>query len=420
MKLRYWFPVAAGLLAVGLSLMPAARKIDGGRFGKLRIASVDGPVAGVTLLFSSAEGWTERNRDIARELADRGILTVGIDSRRYLANLSKEKADCQYLPADAEFVSQQLQRDLSTPIYHTPVVAGFGIGGRIAQVIRDQAAANTVKGAVVSSTDAEPQLPVALCDAPAPGVNLEGPEFVDRLPPDDTRAFVDTIRRRASEQPDEATQPNFSTLPLIELPASGASGRLAVVMSGDGGWRDLDKEISEHLRSDGVSVVGWDSLRYFWTEKTPDQTAGALKQVLDHYANMWHTPKITLIGYSFGANVLPFAYNRLPDRLKAKVDQLVLLAPEPSADFQIRVSGWLGLHQETLAKNVREQIATLPTKNVQCFYGAEESQSLCPSLLDTLAEVVRTDGGHHFDGNYRAIEQKILSFHRRSPAGRRH
>lgn len=418
MKFRYWLPVSAGLLVIGLSFMPVARKVEGGRFGKLHIASVDGPVAGVTLLFSSAEGWSERDWAIARELSSRGILTVGIDSRRYLANLSEEKGDCQYLPADAEFVSQQLQRDFSTPVYHTPIVAGIGVGGRIAEVIRDQAAANTIKGAVVSSTGPEQPLPVSLCDAATPRLNPGRQEFLDRVAPGDTRAFIDALHRRALDQPDEATPSNLSALPLIELPASGASGRLAVVMSGDGGWRDLDKEISERLRRDGVSVVGWDSLRYFWTEKTTDQTAGALEQVLDHYTNAWHAPKITLIGYSFGANVLPFAYNRLPDRLKATVDQVVLLAPGPSAEFQIRVSDWLGLRRGTLKNSVRKQISTLPTKNVQCFYGADdESQSLCPSLLDTHTEVIRTDGGHHFDGNYGAIEHKILLFHRHSPAG---
>jgi len=54
-------------------------------------------------------------------------------------------------------------------------------------------------------------------------------------------------------------------LPLIELPASHPSPLLAIIVSGDGGWRDLDKVIAEKLSRNGVSVVGCDSLRYFWS-----------------------------------------------------------------------------------------------------------------------------------------------------------
>ena len=85
--------------------------------------------------------------------------------------------------------------------------------------------------------------------------------------------------------PDEE---DVSDLPLIELPAAHAgtsdanndaatnyyaSDMLAIVISGDGGWRDLDQTIARDLRGRGVSVVGIDSLRYFWTRKSPTQTA---------------------------------------------------------------------------------------------------------------------------------------------------
>ncbi|TPK10203.1 hypothetical protein FJ543_21975 [Mesorhizobium sp. B2-5-7] len=42
---------------------------------------------------------------------------------------------------------------------------------------------------------------------------------------------------------------------------------MAIVLSGDGGWHDLDKTIAEELQSRGVSVVGRDSVRYFWKKK---------------------------------------------------------------------------------------------------------------------------------------------------------
>ena len=73
---------------------------------------------------------------------------------------------------------------------------------------------------------------------------------------------------------------------------------LAIVLSGDGGWRDLDKTIGETLQSDGVSVVGWDCLWYFWSRKSPEQVARDLGAVIDTFVSRWGGLKVVLIGYS--------------------------------------------------------------------------------------------------------------------------
>ena len=76
-------------------------------------------------------------------------------------------------------------------------------------------------------------------------------------------------------------QDNFASvagLPLVELPASSQSRLMAVFFSGDGGWRDIDRTIGEHLQSMGVSVVGWDSVRYFWRRKTPSRPRPIFRQ----------------------------------------------------------------------------------------------------------------------------------------------
>jgi type IV secretory pathway VirJ component len=45
--------------------------------------------------------------------------------------------------------------------------------------------------------------------------------------------------------------------------------------------------------------------------------------------------KLILIGYSFGAEVLPFVVNRLPEELRAKVQLLVFLGPSATAQFEL-------------------------------------------------------------------------------------
>src|SRR3954452_9325833 len=54
-------------------------------------------------------------------------------------------------------------------------------------------------------------------------------------------------------------------VPLVEVPASPASGRdeMAVLLTGDGGWAVTDRGLSEALAKGGIPVVGWNSLRYF-------------------------------------------------------------------------------------------------------------------------------------------------------------
>jgi type IV secretory pathway VirJ component len=65
---------------------------------------------------------------------------------------------------------------------------------------------------------------------------------------------------------------NVSGVPLIEVPVvTGASGkRMAVMLSGDGGWAELDRAVAAELAKHGIPTVGWDSLSYFWQAKTPD------------------------------------------------------------------------------------------------------------------------------------------------------
>ena len=94
---------------------------------------------------------------------------------------------------------------------------------------------------------------------------------------------------------------------------------MAVIYSGDGGWRDLDKQIGEALAARGVPVVGVDSLRYFWRARTPDEIAQRpRRRSSTTTATRWeHASASSLVGYSFGAGILPFALNRLPAEPRA-------------------------------------------------------------------------------------------------------
>jgi type IV secretory pathway VirJ component len=96
-------------------------------------------------------------------------------------------------------------------------------------------------------------------------------------------------------------------------PGTAPSDTIAVMLSGDGGWAGLDKEVAAALSANGIRVVGLDSLRYFWTARTPEGLAADLGRIIDYYVSQLGKQRVLLVGYSQGADVLPFAVNRLPN-----------------------------------------------------------------------------------------------------------
>jgi type IV secretory pathway VirJ component len=51
-------------------------------------------------------------------------------------------------------------------------------------------------------------------------------------------------------------------------------------------------------------------------------------------------------------------------------------------------------------------------------YGAGEKDTLCPALVNTGIDVVKTSGDHHFDGDYNALAGKIIAGWKKEIAAR--
>lgn len=410
----------AGMMLAGAAwaTQPAAAKVQtvsGGRYGPVTVTKPDGALRGFVVLFSRDSGWSAADQAAADALAKAGAMTVGVDSGQYAANLAAKRETCHHLDGDAEAVSHQLERLAQSSRYYAPIVAGVGQGGALARQILSMAPENTIAG-MVSVDPASLDARFKPC-APDPTIVRRAmPGFVETSAAGDAGKLVALIRPHLRDG--TADELDVSDLPLIELPAKGGSNRLAIVISGDGGWRDLDKTIAEALQRDGVSVVGVDSLRYFWSEKSPAQTSHDLARVMRTYMARWHATEVALVGYSFGADVMPFAYNRLPESLREKVSVMSLLGFAPSADFQIRVTGWLGMPASDKALKVAPEIAKVPPGIVQCFYGAQEKETMCPALANAGVELIKTQGEHHFGHDYIALEKRILAAFRKPVAAR--
>ncbi|HLI81360.1 MAG TPA: AcvB/VirJ family lysyl-phosphatidylglycerol hydrolase, partial [Candidatus Binataceae bacterium] len=360
--------------------MPSlSHAFEGGRYGPVKIVAPSSQPRGLVILFSDRTGLSEADDAAARTIADAGALVAEVNTPAYLHGLDKLNEQCHTPEVDAEWLSRQIQRERGFPNYFTPILAGTGEGATLAIMTLAYAPAATIGGVVALNPSATIAGKRPLCSAErikhhAHGFRYEIPktlpgfcsiEFTPDQPKHDRDYVMDLKREGAPFQIGEvglhqstgerlraliephlvkpkAHPTDISGLPLTILGVEHPSSVMAIVISGDGGWRDLDKTIAENLQQKDVPVVGWDSLRYFWRKKTPQQTADDLAAVMRTFIDKWHANDVALIGYSFGADVIPFAYNRLPDDLRAHVKLIALLGFSKSADFEITVSGWLG------------------------------------------------------------------------------
>jgi len=198
---------------------------------------------------------------------------------------------------------------------------------------------------------------------------------------------------------------NALAIPVVEVPAGQTTDTVTLFLSGDGGWRDLDRDVAGEMAKLGYPVVGIDTLRYYWQHKTPEQSAADLSELMQHYRQKWGTKRFVLAGYSFGADVLPAIYNRLPAEDQQRVDAVMLLAFARSGSFEIEVEGWLG--KEGQEAPTGPEMAKLPASKVVCVYGVEEADESGCTDKTAVGERMKLPGGHHFDENYPALAKRL-------------
>jgi type IV secretory pathway VirJ component len=383
-RLMTWALGLAALVAVGLlgNHWLQQRRV-GGAFGHVQVVRPQGEPRALVLLL--AQGGSPALEDAANVLARAGAVVGIVDATGYL---DRHPDRCNATSDELKWLGLRVLRGAGVDLYLAPMLVGLDDGSVLVRQALAQSAATWPDAVVVGHPSSE----TSRCGDPP-----EAMPAVVQLPAQD---WVASVVRRFPP-----VVPQFHGLPLVELPHPG-SDRLVILMSGDGGWASLDKEIADDLHARAVAVLGWNSLRYFWSKKTPEQAAADLSAVIAEYQRRWKVSRVDLIGYSFGADVMPFLYARLPAAQQRQVRSLSLLGLSPSAGFTVRIGGWLGWSGGD-AQPVQPQLAAIPADKILCVYGEEEQDSLCPKLRDAGIDVRMTDGGHHFDGTPGALTALI-------------
>ncbi len=403
-----------GFIFLFLLLSVPAFAVDAGRFQTLHVKQPTTQALGLVFVVSDITGWNQQAEDAALALQRDGWLTVGLDLQKYREGLQRSTDTCHDVGDELIALSQQLQREQQIPSYLTPLIIGFGQGGVLAYAAIKQALpASFTAGVAIGATDTL-ALPKSLCDGPPVKKHKGGSWQYDTtrplLVPFATAANANGIVSALHGYKHMPVTDSIADLPLVPMPVATPGDDFVIFISGDGGWRDLDKTIAEELHKQGVAVVGWDSLRYFWSRKTPEQLASDLGRVMKHYGQLWHKSRVALIGYSFGANAIPFAYNRLPSELQSRVGLLGLLGLGQAGSFEIEVEGYIGLDGDSDLP-LEPELARLPADKILCMYGEEDADdSSCPALKTRpQARVIVTQGGHHFDEDYESVARQLRS-----------
>jgi type IV secretory pathway VirJ component len=204
--------------------------------------------------------------------------------------------------------------------------------------------------------------------------------------------------------------PDVGDLPLVEVRATGHTGTLAVFLSGDGGWVDIDKRIGEVLAERGIDVIGFDDKAYLrGKHRDANGTASDVARVAAHYLGAWNDHRLVLVGYSRGADLLPFVANRLPPALRPRVALIAMLGMQERASFTYRFSDLWATHSRPTDIPIAPELERLRGLNMACVYGRDESESLCRGVDTTLVQPMARPGKHHFDGDYRAIAAWLVA-----------
>jgi type IV secretory pathway VirJ component len=418
-------------------------------FGDVKVYSNDPAPENLVLVMSDDAGWDHAMEKAARLLAVGKTAVAGINTPRYRAKIESLKTKCAYPAGDLENLSKFLQASLAFSNYNIPLLVGAGAGGSLAYGAHAQAPENTFVGAIGYRFCPNYKLKKPIC--PGDGFssgpaklagaheiratrraianwvvinsrsnsncpdsvaktftnNVKGGRYI--AAEDDTNEQLRTttneiLKKGASDTAKPGAVESLKDLPLVLVEPSedvrkkATTDYFVVLYTGDGGWAGFDKDIAKSFQDQGIPVVGFSTLSYFWKSRTPDVAAADFERVLKYFQNKWGLKKTLVLGYSFGADVAPFLVTRLPDPLQKSVLQITLMSSSGYGEFEFKFANWFTDTKKGLP--LAPELDKLAGKvRIQCLYGATEKEPYCPDLDAKKFSILKLPGGHRFDGD---------------------
>jgi type IV secretory pathway VirJ component len=442
----------ASMLAMSSIAQAATTPIKFGLFGNVHTIVPTKAFTHAVVLVSDKNGWDTRAESLAVAIGDSGVMVLGIDLPYYLAQMESINDKCSFPAGHFEEMIHWIQRDQKVQTYIYPILVGDGQGAALAYAVDAQAPLGTYAGLITLGWDSSLRFPKPICSADAgamtapdnanpgqfrivPVKKLPNPWIPKPFAPESRTAgligrigrwaHLDSHSTRTAPQsivaaltkittPAEsaATLPqDVADLPLVEVAAQGTfANRVAIVLTGDGGWAGLDVAIADQMAKRGIEVVGLNTLKFFWQTRKPEEVVDAVTRIIGHYGAKHPQADFVVLGYSFGAALSPVVINRLPPAAQARVAAQVLISPDPEAVFEIHVGDWFGSTHHEGAIPITPEIDKTKVA-VICVNGADEgADAFCPKIAGKpLVKLLTLPGAHHYNGDYDKLGASIVA-----------
>jgi len=197
-------------------------------------------------------------------------------------------------------------------------------------------------------------------------------------------------------------------LPVKEW-ASDVNTPLVIYISGDGGLNNFSTSLCNTIHSSGYFITAINAKSYFSEKKTPEQTTADITGYLTNHLNKRKNQQFILVGYSFGADVLPFIVNKLADSVRKKLVSVVLLSPSATTDFETHIWDELGGHKKR-SMDVADAINKMVAPKTVIIFGDDETEFPYKKISIKNYSTEILPGGHHFDGKIDLVAKTMIKY----------
>ena len=196
--------------------------------------------------------------------------------------------------------------------------------------------------------------------------------------------------------------------PVVVLNPSGTK-QLVFYFTGDGGINNFSESFCDGLAKKNFTVIRFNSRKYFWKQKTPELMATQVSEIIYYYLNKFNKKEYSLIGYSFGADVVIHLVNRLPKNLSPLLKSTVLLSPSLATDLTVKIGDLLGIESSEGKYKTLPEVLKI-TSPVLCVFGDQEQKIFANGIVNKKnIRKVLLPGSHKYDNNTNGVISVVLT-----------
>ncbi|WP_343538536.1 AcvB/VirJ family lysyl-phosphatidylglycerol hydrolase [Sphingobacterium thalpophilum] len=201
--------------------------------------------------------------------------------------------------------------------------------------------------------------------------------------------------------------PQIPDYVIPEINGKAAEKTLVVFITGDGGYNNFSKSLLHYFDKDGFNRLIFDSKKYFWKKKMPEEASKDFERYIHLYLEKSKCDNIYIIAHSFSAGILPFVIHHFSDALQKKIRHATYLSPDRYASLEVTLSTMLNFKQKANEYEVLPEAIKLRSISSTYIFCKEGEQDLASSFQKAGLPVTRLDGPHNYNRNFQAIYQAI-------------